>query len=636
MDANPFSMKTRAKRTKPPRRLEGKEGGLGVTLDELRKIEANALRLEKVARTLLNTPQQAFYLFDHSKGQFILGHEALSGLFGYKAGEIEKRKGGWLGIIHPDDLAAVQELQRELITSATDQVRTARMRVRRKSGGYEWVQAHIRALERDEKGRLIVEAGRVCIITPMVETETSLRETEIRCHHLFQHNTAGVLVFDAKFQIVDANPTLCRMLGHGRKELLRLGVLDVTAPGARAGMHKLMRSLRTGAKVAATVDSTLECRQGNRVEVMMAPTRLHDADAGFHQGMLIVTDITERKETEAALRRESDLNRILIDNAPIAIGLLSAEGKILRVNATTEKLFGFKLREVKGKELWSIPIMSVDEVQSSRQRFESLANGETESVSATIPMRTRSGETRHVETTTTVVKKQDGGIDFFVTTGTDITEKRKLETEVIRVAEQEHIRIGHDLHDGIGQTLTGLASLIEALEERLKGRESEDVRRIRELVKSAILETRRLSHGLSPASVKNRGVGGGLLLIAETVRENFRRACECHLEEPMLTVDQEAEIHLFRIAQEAVNNAIRHGAAKKIRISYRRKSATQGVLEIKDNGCGFPTKNTAKTSNGIGMQVMKHRAHLIGGELLVHSQNGRGARVMCLFPLHDA
>jgi len=471
---------------------------------------------------------------------------------------------------------------------------------------------------------------------PHLENEAALREIEARCHLLFQHNTAGVLVFDAGFQIVDANPALCRMLGYERKALLRLEVLDVTAQGARAEMHKLMRSLKTGAKVPASLDSTFDSRQGKRVEVMIAPTRLHDADGGFHQGMLIVTDITERKVTEAALRRESDLNRILIDNAPIAIGLLSAEGKILRVNATTEKLFGFKLREVKGKELWSLPIMSADEVHASRQRFESLARGESQSVSASIQMRTWSGETRHVETTTTVVKKAEGGVDFFVTTGTDITEKRKLETEVIRVAEQEHIRIGHDLHDGVGQTLTGLAALIEALEQRLGGTEKQDMHRIHELVKAAALETRRLSHGLSPASVKNRGVSGGLLLIAETVRENFRRACECHIEEPTLKVDQEAEIHLFRIAQEAVNNAIRHGMARKIRISLRRKSATQGVLEIKDNGCGFPTGAEALASKGIGMQVMKHRAHLIGGELIVQSPKACGVRVQCLFPLQRA
>lgn len=626
-------MKKRVRRTTPNPQVNAPEERLGMSLNELRELEGKATRLEKVARVLLNTPQQAFYLFDHATGRFVLGHEAVSGLYGYKPGEIEKRKGGWFGIIHPDDVVGFQELHEEFRTSTLDGVHTMRMRVRRKRGGYEWVQVHIRALERDENRRLVLEAGMVFITTPLVEAEENLRETEIRCHHLFEHNTAGVLVFNARFQIVDANPTLCRMLGYHRQQLLKLGVLDVTAPGARPGMHKLLRSLKSGADAESTVDCTLEDREGKRVEVMMAPTRLHDAEGGFHQGMLILSDITKRKETEAALRRESDLNRILIDNAPIATGLLSPDGKILHMNATTEKLFGFKLRDVKGRELWSLPIMSEAESQASRLRLQMLAEGGASSVSATIAMHTRTGETRHMETSTTVVKKPDGSVDFFVTTGRDVTEKRMLETEVIRVAEQEHIRIGHDLHDGVGQTLTGIAAMVEALEERLEGTSRKEAHRIYELVQAAIIETRRLSHGLSPAAVKNRGVSGGLMLIAETVRENFRRACECHIEEPALAVNQEAEIHLFRIAQEAVNNAIRHGAATKIRISLRRRSATQGMLEIRDNGCGFPTKQAEKASDGIGMRVMEHRASLIGGELAVKSQKNRGVSVVCLFPL---
>ncbi|MEZ5385576.1 MAG: PAS domain S-box protein [Prosthecobacter sp.] len=609
------------------------EERLGMSLDELREVEGKATRLEKVARMLLNTPQQAFYLYDHSAGRFVLGHDALSQLYGYKPGEIEKLKGGWIGIIHPDDVAGFRDLHRELTASTTDGAHVTRMRIKRKKGGYEWVQAHIRALERDENDKLVLEAGMVFIITPMVEAEQTLRETESRCHHLFEHNTAGVLVFDRQFQIVEANPTLCRMLGYRRQQLLKLSALDVTAPGARPSMHTLMRALKNGTKTVATVDCTLEDREGNRVEVMMAPTRLHDAEGGFHQGMLIVSDISERKETEAALRRESDLNRILIDNAPIATGLLSAEGRILSMNATTEKLFGFKLREVKGRELWSLPIMSKAESQASRQRFKMLAEGGASSVSATILMHTRSGETLHMETSTTVVRKPDGSVDFFVTTGRDVTEKRKLETEVIRVAEQEHIRIGHDLHDGVGQTLTGIAAMVEALGERLEGTARKEAHRIYELVQAAIVETRRLSHGLSPAAVKNRGVSGGLMLIAETVRENFRRACECHIEEPVLIVNQEAEIHLFRIGQEAVNNAIRHGAATKIHISLRRRTGTQGMLEIRDNGCGMPAKRADKAVEGIGMRVMEHRASLIDGELTVKSKKGRGVSVVCLFPI---
>lgn len=602
-----------------------------MTLEELHELEEKAVRLEKLAMVLLNAPQQAFYLYDHRAQRFVLGQEHVSGLYGYKAGEIEKRKDGWFSIIHPDDLEEFTAAHRRVLEGNGGNVQTMRVRVQRKKGGYEWILAHMRPFESDEKG-VISEIGMVNIITPLVEAESALRATQARCHNLFQSNTAGVLVFDSKFHIVEANPAVCSMLGYEPSTLLRLGVLDVTAPGVRVGMHKLLRSLKSSAKTPLNVDTTLERRDGEKVEVMVGASCLHGEKKDFHQGMLILTDITERKRTEAALKRESDLNKILIDHAPVAIGLLSADGAIVRVNAAAEKLFGFKLKEVKGKSVWMVPVMGPEEIGPSRQRFQALTQGAGK-VSAIIPMRTRSGETRYIESESTAVNKPDGSIDFLVTTGTDVTERRKLEVEVIRVAEQEHIRIGHDLHDGIGQTLTGIASLVEALESRLAGEEQKDARRIHELVKTAITETRRLSHGLSPAAVKNRGLAGGLMLIAETVRENFRRECTCQIDDPPPVVGQEAEIHLFRIAQEAVNNAIRHGGATKLRISLRHKSTTHGILDISDNGPGFPTGQNKPSSDGIGLRVMEHRAHLINGELRLQTLKGKGVRVTCQFPL---
>ncbi|MFO1484137.1 MAG: PAS domain S-box protein [Verrucomicrobiaceae bacterium] len=626
--SNPSGRKQAKGRIRKPRQT-----GLGVSLEELHELEEKAMQLEKLAKTLLNTPQQAFYVYDHAQKQFVLGRKHIHGIFGYKPDMFEKRRGAWAGIIHPDDLDEFQATRIRLLNSPSDEVQAMQVRVRRNKGDHEWVKVHMRVFERDRQGKVLSEAGMVSIITPLMKMEKTLRETEARCNNLFQHNTAGVIAFDNKLHIVDANPATCRMLGYERKALLRLSVLDLAAPGARSGMHMLLRGMLKGCKVSPGMDSTLEDRFGKRVEVMVVPTCFYNDDGRFAQGTLILTDITERKATEAALKRESELSRILIDNAPIAIGLLSATGNILRMNAPAEKLFGYKLSEVKGRELWTLPIMGKEAAKASRQRFQALREGAGR-VSATIPMRTRNGETRYVETSTTTVNKPDGNIDFFVTTGTDITERRKLETEVIRVAEQEHIRIGHDLHDGVGQTLTGIASLMEALENSLGGTAKQDAHRIRELIDAAVSETRRLSHGLSPAGVKNRGLAGGLMLIAETVRGNFRRECICKIEEPPPSADQESEIHLFRIAQEAVNNAIRHGGARRIRIVLRRQSTNRGILEISDNGRGFQASKSE--ADGIGLRVMEHRAHLIGGELHIHGQKGKGVRVSCQFPLHHA
>lgn len=607
-----------------------------MSLEELKELETKAVRLEKLATMLLNTPQQAFYVYDYSKQEFLLGHEHVSGLYGYKKGEIEKRKDGWFGIVHPDDLAAFNEMRERMMEqNGTDEVRTLRMRVLRKQGGYEWVQTYTRPFERDPEGRVISEAGMAVVITPLVKAEEALRKTEARSHSLFQSNAAGVLVFDSEFRILDANPAVCRMLGYDKKALLRLAVQDVTAPGCRTDMLRLLRQMHDHTKNAVAVDSALERKNGTRVEVLAAPACLRDERGAFEQGMLVILDITQRNKEQAELRREAELNKMMVDHAPVAIGLLDHEGRVLRVNRASEKVFGFKPEELKGKQVWKLPILSPAEVGSSKDRFEALS-GAGGQVRATVAMRTRGGEVRHLAVENTAVTSTSGdGAGLYVTTGVDVTEQRKLESEVIRVAEQEHIRIGHDLHDGVGQTLTGIGSLVEALAEGLEGEKKQDALRIHELVKTAITETRRLSHGLSPASVKNRGLARGLMLIAETVKENFRRKCDCHIDEPTPAVSQESEIHLFRIAQEAINNAIRHGGATKMRISLRRKSATQGIMEIGDNGRGFPAGKAGVQNEGIGLRVMEHRAHLINGNLTIQASKGRGVRVLCQFPLHN-
>lgn len=617
-----------------PRKGVRKTAPLDTSLEELREMEAKAMRLEKLARVLLNTPQQAFYLYDYVKQDFVLGHEHVSELYGYKAGEIEKLKEGWFSIVHPDDLAEFREVRWRIMESGSDDVQTQRMRMLRKQGGYEWVQCYMRPFERDAEGHVVSEAGMAVVITPLVAAEEALREAQARSHNLLQSNAAAVVAFDKKFNIVDANPAACRLLGYAKKALLRLSTQDLAAQGHHADLLRLLRSIKDQQKPSQVVELALARQDDKPVAVLAASTSFRGADGDFEQGVLILMDITKRQQEQEGLRQEALFNKIMLEHAPVAIGLLNSSGHVMRVNSASQKLFGFELKEIKGQKMWKIPMLTAAETSASRRRFEELMNGATKT-SAIIPMKTRKGEIRQVQVENTAVRTEDNET-YVVSTGVDVTEQRKLEAEVIRVAEQEHIRIGHDLHDGVGQTLTGVASLVEALADSLEGQNKLDAQRIHTLVRTAITETRRLSHGLSPVAVKYRGLACGLELIAETVRENFRRNCIFQSEESMLVVSQDSEIHLFRIAQEAINNAIRHGGATNMRISLRRKSPTQGIMEIGDNGRGFPAGKSGAQQEGIGLRVMEHRAHLIGGELTIQASKGRGVRVVCHFPLGDA
>jgi signal transduction histidine kinase len=178
--------------------------------------------------------------------------------------------------------------------------------------------------------------------------------------------------------------------------------------------------------------------------------------------------------------------------------------------------------------------------------------------------------------------------------------------------------------------MTGIGSLIDVLEAELTGEQRASASRIRELVGEATQEVRRMSHGLSPAAVKNRSLAGALELHATIVRSNFRTACVCEIEPGIEVTDPEREMHLFRIAQEAANNAIRHGHPKQIKISLRRIGGTECELRIEDDGSGF-SKSGGKKSDGIGVQVMDYRANLINGSLEVNPGPQAGVVVTCRF-----
>lgn len=336
------------------------------------------------------------------------------------------------------------------------------------------------------------------------------------------------------------------------------------------------------------------------------------------------------RQAMESLLDQLKLNKKLIDNTSALIVVLDREMRITHLNPALERAFGYKLSDVAGRSAWEAGVMDPGEIPQSKERVQKLLEGEP-SVRSLVRFRTKDGNWRLVDVVTTAIRDSRGEIEGFVVTGTDVTELNRLQQEVVRISEQEHARIGHDLHDGVGQTLCGITSLMEGLEAELTGPQRQQAERIRSILHKAVQDVRRLSHGLSPSAVKNRGLGGSLRLLAETVRENFRTECACEIDERIKVGSEDMESHLFRIAQEAVSNALRHGKATRIEISLKPESGAQRCeLSISDNGRGFGGENVS-SADGIGIRVMKYRSALIGAELRIKSNPGGGAKVSCYF-----
>ncbi len=211
-------------------------------------------------------------------------------------------------------------------------------------------------------------------------------------------------------------------------------------------------------------------------------------------------------------------------------------------------------------------------------------------------------------------------------------ERKRLEREVLEISEREQRRIGHDLHDGLGQTLAGVDVLMEVLKKRLvesAPAEAESLAAISTYVKDAIQQTRMLAHGLSPVEVERNGLMFALKVLAEHACRLFKVDCTFECATPVEVSDHAKATHLYRIAQEAMHNAVRHGRARRIQITLTQ-SSSQATLRVLSSGGEAPASGGMKGS-GMGQYTMKYRAEMIGGTVEVLPVR-QGTEVICTFP----
>jgi signal transduction histidine kinase len=221
--------------------------------------------------------------------------------------------------------------------------------------------------------------------------------------------------------------------------------------------------------------------------------------------------------------------------------------------------------------------------------------------------------------------------DRTATLSSELAERKRLEGEILVISEQEKRRIGLDLHDSLCQHLTGTALAEQFLREKLFSREApetEDADRVIGLIEEAISMARGLAAGLAPFETQGEGLLTALADLADHFSSQFQVHCTFVYEEPVLVNDTSVAMHLYRIAQEAVHNAIRHGKAQNIAIHLARAGAVV-TLSITDDGSGLP--GDAPVNQGMGLRNMKYRASIIGGRLSL-DRGKPGAIVTCTFP----
>ncbi len=250
--------------------------------------------------------------------------------------------------------------------------------------------------------------------------------------------------------------------------------------------------------------------------------------------------------------------------------------------------------------------------------------------------------------TTSAVRGADEKIRYVISMIENITEQKNLERQMLEIAAMERQRIGHELHDGLGQFLAGVAFKVKALEVALEASNGaipsdrkDDVKTLSALMREALSQTRRLAHGLQPIELEGRGVISALSTLADMSENMFDVDCHFECNQTHLPLRPEAALALYRIAQEAIHNAVNHGAAKRIRVELA-VDGSEVNFSISDDGKGFrlpppaPTvvndSSHVLTGGGMGLRIMEYRARAAGGQFEIKPNAPRGTNVICTFP----
>jgi len=341
-----------------------------------------------------------------------------------------------------------------------------------------------------------------------------------------------------------------------------------------------------------------------------------------------------QKKSAVALDDSEARLRAILATAVEGIVTISERGIIESFNLAAENMFGYAAAEVIGRNVSMLmPEPHHGQHDGYLANYRGTGHARIIGIGREVTGRRKNGVVFPMDLSVSEVKLADRRL--FTGFIRDITERKQLEKEILEISEREQRRIGHDLHDGICQHLAGIELMSQVLEQKLERRSKDAAARagaIAKNVRETIAQTRALARGLSPVTLEAEGLMSALDELARNTTHIFRVACQFQCAPPVLVADQAVSTHLFRIAQEAVSNALRHGKQVRHVTVQLQEESDRIVLSVTDDGAGFSPAVVAAKSKGMGLRIMQSRTGMVGGTLAIGNHPEGGATVTVVVP----
>jgi PAS domain S-box-containing protein len=459
-----------------------------------------------------------------------------------------------------------------------------------------------------------------------VKNTDALGDSAERLRAILETAVEGIITIDERGVIESFNPSAEKIFDRTAGEAIGQNV-KLLMPDSYQREHNgyLKNYHQTGhAKIIGIGREVVGQRKdGTTFPMDLSVSEMRLANRRMFTGF--VRDITERKKSEKALLHYA----ALVESSDDAIIGKTLGGIITSWNRGAEMIFGYLREEMIGKHISML--IPEDRRDEEPRILEKIGRGESVDHYETVRRR-KDGKLIDISVTISPIRDAEGKSIEASKVARDITERKQLEKEIVEISNREQQRIGQDLHDGLCQELAGIELMCQVLEQKLAAKskpESNQVEEIAQHIRDAISHTRTLARGLSPVELEANGFISALHELSAHVQKLFHVECRLECPEPVLIRNNVFATHLYRIVQEAINNAVKHGHAGRIIISLK-PADDRITLTVTDDGSGF--SNKTKKSGGMGLHIMKYRASVVKASLEVSSGvDGAGTTVLCVF-----
>jgi two-component system, LuxR family, sensor kinase FixL len=434
----------------------------------------------------------------------------------------------------------------------------------------------------------------------------------------------AIVIRDLDGTIVFWNEGATGVFGYTAEEMLGTDGSVLIPPDVTQERNRLMQSVLRG-RTVADHDAPRIRKDGSRIVVSSSRSPIRDRSGRVISTAGIARDITGRKAAEEALRASEAKLRGLYKMPHVGLVLTDIDCRYLEFNEAFRRITGYSDDELRGLDSWQLTPRQYEAVDRQQQelakrtgRFGPYEKEYIRKDGSLIPLQLNGA-----------LFTASGGAQYLWTIVEDITDRKRLERAVLEATDRERRSLGADMHDGLGQELTGIALMLGALAKSARkraGPEAEQHEQLEQQMRRAIESCRTIAHGLSPLSYARGGLIEALTKMASP-QEGGAYGPEVHfaaVTAAPLRLPPDALDHLYRIAQEAVANAQRHAEARRIDIRLDIQPAAVR-LEIQDDGIGFEPR--AAEATGMGQQIMRFRTSIIGARLLIESGRGGGTLV---------